>query len=138
MSYAVVAVSSLWLILCRRQADIFDDTIEMEGLQGTVHGLERWVGDWQRQHDLDLARELSDRSSKQGRRAARRSGYQNDNEERLLEGIMAWIRGWKDVEEGFRTRENERRLRREAREHQQMSVDYERPALPQLWEHRSP
>lgn len=109
----------------------------MEWLRGTVHGLERWVGDWQQQHDLDLAREFSDRSSKQGRRALRRSRGQNESDELLLEGIMAWIRGWKDVEEGFQARERERRLQREEREHLRISVDYESTALPQPWENRT-
>ena len=107
-----------------------DDTIEMEGLRGTVHGLESWVDDWQRQHYLTLAREMNDHSKR--RRTMRRPMGQSDYDERLLEGIMAWIRGWKDVEEGFRGREHERQLRREERGNLRMNVDYESLSLPQL------
>jgi hypothetical protein len=38
----------------------------------------------------------------------------------LLEGIRAWTRGWRDVEEAYRIRERERRLRMEGRQRQQL------------------
>lgn len=102
----------------------------MEGLRGTVHGFESWVDDWQRQHDLTLAREMNAQSKR--RRAKRRSTDQTDHDERLLEGIMAWIRGWKDLEEGFRGRQHERKLRREERGNLRINIDYESLTLPQL------
>lgn len=34
----------------------------------------------------------------------------------VLEGLSAWMRGWRDVEEGFQIRANARRTRREQRQ----------------------
>lgn len=48
------------------------------------------------------------------RRPADNLEYDSESEA-LFEGITAWMRGWKDIDEGFRVRERERELRREER-----------------------
>ncbi|RHZ69425.1 hypothetical protein CDV55_107959 [Aspergillus turcosus] len=100
------------------QKELWEETAELEGLQGTVNGLVGWVEAWQEQHDQVTA----SRSQKSGRRQWTRRKIEKCNEETigaLLDGIRAWTRGWRDVEEAYRIRERERRLRMEGRQRQQ-------------------
>lgn len=62
----------------------------MEGVQGTVAGLENWVRNW----DVAVQKQDGD----------------------LLDGITAWIRGWKDIQDVFCARQLQRRRRREERD----------------------
>ncbi|PKX95055.1 uncharacterized protein P174DRAFT_386263 [Aspergillus novofumigatus IBT 16806] len=99
--------------------ELWEETAEREGLQGTVNGLVGWVEAWQEQH----AQVTASRSHKTGRRQWTRRKMEKCNEETigaLLEGIRAWTRGWRDVEEAYRIRERERRLRMEGRQRQQL------------------
>ncbi|GIC87733.1 uncharacterized protein Aud_004122 [Aspergillus udagawae] len=101
------------------QKELWEETAEREGLQGTVNGLVGWVEAWQEQHDQVIA----SRSHKSGRRQWTRRRTEKCNEETvgaLLEGIRAWTRGWRDVEEAYRIRERERRLRMKGRQRQQL------------------
>ncbi|KAL1964029.1 hypothetical protein VTN77DRAFT_7575 [Rasamsonia byssochlamydoides] len=103
------------------QSDILEDSIELEGLRGTVRGLESWIGRWQRQRELSGTQSTAalPRPRKSKWRRKRQSEDTNHEEENdcdvLLEGICAWMRGWKDIEEGFRIRARRRKLRRERR-----------------------
>ncbi|CRG87767.1 hypothetical protein PISL3812_04788 [Talaromyces islandicus] len=99
------------------QSDIVEDTIELEGLRGTVRGLESWIGRWQRQRDIAT---LSSPSPSQSRSRWKRKKQHAPKEvedesdfDTLLDGISAWMRGWNDVEEGFRVRARRRKHRRE-------------------------
>lgn len=104
-----------------RQADILEDSIELEGLRGTVRGLESWIGRWERQRQLSgtqsTAAQTRQRKSKWRRkRQPEDTNHEEENDcDALLEGISAWMRGWKDIEEGFRIRARRRKLRRERR-----------------------
>lgn len=92
-----------------RTADIHQSTIERESLRGTVYGLESWVDGW---HGEDVQR----RWSKLNPRDRRMLQAELDVDcEALREGVRAWMRGWKDIDEGVRVREREREVRREAR-----------------------
>lgn len=116
------------VLMVNRKSDILEDTIELEGLRGTVRGLDSWVGRWQRQ------RESSSPSSSSKADAVRRSKGRsywrrktkpaagNEEEEEdgndfdtFLDGVLAWMRGWNDVEEGFLIRARRRKLRRDKR-----------------------
>ncbi|EED17444.1 pogo transposable element, putative [Talaromyces stipitatus ATCC 10500] len=104
-------------------SDILEDTIELEGLRGTVRGLDSWVNRWQRQREFASASP----SSKSARRPKSRSYWRrkhkssHDDEDvddgndfdTFLDGVLAWMRGWNDVEEGFLIRARRRKLRRE-------------------------
>ena len=60
------------------------------------------------------AREAQKKRWTKKRRPADNQEYDSESEA-LFEGITAWMRGWKDIEEGFQVRERERELRREER-----------------------
>lgn len=95
-----------------REIDIVEGSAEREALHGTVRGLEAWVDGWQNEPKLRTSRQ------NKARRWIRRKPeerYETDSEA-LIEGITAWMRGWKDVEEGFRVRERGRQERREERQ----------------------
>jgi hypothetical protein len=111
----------LTMLLAIRQSDIVEDTIELEGLRGTVRGLESWIGRWQRQRDITTTSSPSPSPSQSRNRWKRKKHHapqeaedENENDfDTLLDGISAWMRGWNDVEEGFRVRARRRKLRRE-------------------------
>lgn len=48
-------------------------------------------------------------------------GDENDSDA-LVDGISAWMRGWKDIEEVFRIRAQERKLRRDRKWNQQIKA----------------
>ncbi|KAK2757668.1 hypothetical protein FQN54_004637 [Arachnomyces sp. PD_36] len=103
------------------ESDIFEDTIELEGLRGTVLGLESWVNRWKRQRESDSPPRTTKPTSSRKDRKKKKKGvseavgeYENDNDA-LIDGIDAWMRGWKDAEEGSRIRARMRKQRRELR-----------------------
>ncbi|OJJ98006.1 hypothetical protein ASPACDRAFT_45306 [Aspergillus aculeatus ATCC 16872] len=114
--------------------DILEDLAEREAMQGTINGLEIWVDDWHKQHLLAVAEgpTMKHRRKNQRRwtKCAKEEQF-NDDGEALFEGITAWMRGWKDIEEGFHIRQKDRDLRRERRreqmerqrDHSQTSLD---------------
>ncbi|OGM49958.1 hypothetical protein ABOM_001293 [Aspergillus bombycis] len=94
------------------ETDIMEGSAEREALHGTVCGLEAWVNGWQNERKLGASRQ---NKAKRWMRRKPEERYESDAEA-LLEGITAWMRGWKDVEEGFRVRERDRQDRREERQ----------------------
>ncbi|KAH8701678.1 hypothetical protein BGW36DRAFT_423980 [Talaromyces proteolyticus] len=108
------------------RSDILEDTINLEGLRGTVRGLESWIGRWQRQREVSIpppSTSSTQRGSKWKRKGKQQQLNRNahdiddgddDNDfDTLLDGISAWMRGWNDVEDGFRIRARRRKIRRE-------------------------
>ncbi|GLA60019.1 hypothetical protein AtubIFM54640_011444 [Aspergillus tubingensis] len=98
--------------------DILEDTAEREAIQGTIRGLESWVDEWHKQRLLIAAKKQSAASRRNGQRRWTKCKVEEveGDGEALFEGITAWMRGWKDVEEVFRIREQNRTLRREERQ----------------------
>ncbi|KAE8144292.1 hypothetical protein BDV25DRAFT_167173 [Aspergillus avenaceus] len=96
------------------ETDMVEDSAEREALQGTVRGLESWVSGWQ--NEIDTATLKSTGHSRKGRtkRWMKRKPEERTetDAEALLDGIAAWMRGWKDVEEGFQIRGRNREMRR--------------------------
>ncbi|OJD23326.1 hypothetical protein ACJ73_05319 [Blastomyces percursus] len=123
------------------RAEKIESTIELESLKGTMRGLEGWILRWKRQlHrpdavdvDVDSGSEYTwssgYSSSPSGLGGVRGGGewdYRNqtgtledmissdgnDETDRLMDGISAWLRGWNEIEEGFkiRARLRERRV----------------------------
>lgn len=110
------------VLIINRKSDILEDTIELEGLRGTVRGLDSWVNRWQRQRESsspsksDSVRRSKSRSY--WRRKSKPAAQSEDDEDgndldTLLDGVLAWMRGWNDVEEGFLIRARRRKLRRD-------------------------
>lgn len=117
------------VLMVNRKSDILEDTIELEGLRGTVRGLDSWVGRWQRQREssspfsssskADAVRRSKGRSYWR-RKAKPAAGNEEEEEDgndfdTFLDGVLAWMRGWNDVEEGFLIRARRRKLRRDKR-----------------------
>lgn len=102
-------------LLCR-ESDIVEDSAEREALQGTVRGLEAWINGWQKEPDL-AGKAPGTLRQKQAKRWMKhqQEEHKESGTDALLEGITAWMRGWKDVEEGFRVRERDREVKREER-----------------------
>lgn len=95
-----------------------EDAIELEGAQGTIRGLQAWV-------DSLYAEQATKRQErniarwKTRRRLFNRGRVEevHDSEtDMILEGLGAWMRGWRDVEEGFQVRAQARKTRREQRQ----------------------
>ncbi|OKL61379.1 hypothetical protein UA08_03778 [Talaromyces atroroseus] len=114
------------------KSDILEDTIELEGLRGTIRGLESWVNRWQRQREITIAssnppsrrRQRGSSSSSSWRwkkkKQSTNHGHEQDVAEEeeedfdvFLDGVLAWMRGWNDVEEGFLVRARRRKMRRD-------------------------
>ncbi|KAI9372061.1 hypothetical protein BJX61DRAFT_470488 [Aspergillus egyptiacus] len=98
-----------------RKADLQEETTERDALQGTVQGLSEWIARWQPRYDSAA---LARKPARTGRSCCTRKAEQPENfdAEELFEGITAWMRGWKDLEEGFRERQSARKSRSEGRE----------------------
>lgn len=111
------SVRLIYVPYCRH-SDILENSIEREGLRGTVYGLESWVDGWQRDHELAVTQARESRKGWTKRKPALRK---EEDADALFDGITAWMRGWKDVEEGFQAREREREQRRDMR--QKLRVD---------------
>ncbi|PGG98041.1 hypothetical protein GX51_07015 [Blastomyces parvus] len=115
------------------RAEKIETTIELEGLKGTMRGLEGWIQRWKKQlHrrdpvdvDLDSGSEYTwsseyysssfglvggrgagegDHHTQTRKLEETIGGDGNDDTDRLMDGISAWLRGWNEVEEGFRIR----------------------------------
>ena len=80
--------------------------VEFEGLRGTVRGLERWFAEWQERYQ-DIASGNSSsyfqQRSSENTDATKMSALR-EGTSALVDGISAWIRGWKDVDETFTAR----------------------------------
>lgn len=98
-----------------RDADINDGSAEREALDGTVRGFESWIDGWRKQHEQAVATRSIQKSRQKKWTKRKTEDPIEGNIEALLDGISAWMRGWEDVQEGFRNREQERRSRREER-----------------------
>ena len=70
---------------------------------------------WRQQRDSNLAKLLNSSSQKKKRSKVKDAVEHPNDDDALIEGINAWMRGWRDIEEGFRIMAQERRLRREAK-----------------------
>lgn len=122
-----IAKNRKTLICSHRKSDILEDTIELEGLRGTIRGLESWVSRWQRQREDSTmaptpnpARRAKGSSWRWRRKQAATNHAGNcddkgddDDFDTFLDGVLAWMRGWNDVEEGFLIRARRRKMRRE-------------------------
>ncbi|KAJ5777744.1 hypothetical protein N7520_000990 [Penicillium odoratum] len=104
------------------RSDLVEDAVELEGIQGTVRGLQNWIqGMQEEQNKIRAIRDL--------RRKAKRGWGRKRNDEGeaegeiVLDGLNAWMRGWKDVEDGFQVRARGRRARREERQRQLLRLD---------------
>ncbi|KAJ5391295.1 hypothetical protein N7509_006785 [Penicillium cosmopolitanum] len=105
------------------QGDLVEDSIELEGIQGTVRGLQDWID--RLRETQKMSRLARDRSQQEARRrwAIRRTSLDVGTEtdaEIVLDGLTAWMRGWRDVEEGFQVRSRARQMRREKRQEQHL------------------
>jgi len=106
-------VIELEVELSELQSDMFENTIELEGLRGTVRGLENWIGRWKREREsIEMRREGRSHRKWGWKQRKDLEGYGDENDV-LIDGITAWMRGWRDVEEGFRIRAQTRNQRRE-------------------------
>ncbi|KAJ5082881.1 hypothetical protein N7532_011924 [Penicillium argentinense] len=100
------------------QGDLVEDSIELEGIQGTIRGLQDWI------YGMREAQKMPRIAKERSRlKARRRWGGRGSSEDRvetdgevMLDGLTAWMRGWKDVEEGFQMRSRARQTRREQRQ----------------------
>ena len=112
--------------MINRRSDVLEDTIELEGLRGTVRGLHSWVNRWQRLRESsalapprsDAARQPKGKSSYWKRKPKAQKEVDEHDEDgndfdTFLDGVLAWMRGWNDVEEGFLIRARRRKLRRD-------------------------
>ncbi|PGH29469.1 hypothetical protein GX50_07783 [[Emmonsia] crescens] len=119
------------------RAEKIENTIELESLKGTVRGLEGWIRRWnkKRQEEADVyvdvdseytwsseysdngRGEWGDNRNHQGRLVVEEEEEEvsdnngKDDIDTLMDGISAWLRGWSEVEEGFRIRARLRKRR---------------------------
>ncbi|KAJ5225740.1 hypothetical protein N7468_006965 [Penicillium chermesinum] len=92
------------------QSDLVDDSIELEGLQGTVRGLEDWVAGLREGQGWPVLSRPN-----VGKRYGGQVGNDGDAIA-ILDGLGAWMRGWRDVEDGHKARARARKLRRDQRQ----------------------
>ncbi|KAJ5884272.1 hypothetical protein N7504_011844 [Penicillium tannophilum] len=102
------------------RSDLVEDAVELEGIRGTVHGLQHWIeGMQEEQKRARAARDLIRQKNKRGWGGRKHHDEIGETEvEIVLDGLSAWMRGWKDVEDEFRVRARGRRTRREQRQRQ--------------------
>lgn len=104
-----------------RQSDLVEDAVDLEGIQGTVHGLHDWIDRIREEQKLvRISRTLAYQKSRRswiGRKGKEDWAVETDSE-MMLEGLSAWMRGWRDVEEGFQVRARARQTRRNQRQAQ--------------------
>jgi hypothetical protein len=110
-------------ILSLRQSDLVEDSIELEGIQGTVRGLQDWID--RLRETQKMSRITRDQTRQEARRRWAIRGIRQDvgtetDGEVVLDGLTAWMRGWRDVEEGFQVRSQARQMRREKRQEQHL------------------
>ncbi|KAJ5679725.1 hypothetical protein N7462_007969 [Penicillium macrosclerotiorum] len=102
------------------QADLVEDAVELEGIQGTVHGLHDWIDNVCKNQKINqISRHTTRQTSRRRWRREEEHETSADTDwELMLEGLSAWMRGWRDVEEGFQVRARARKTRRERRQEQ--------------------
>ncbi|KAL4944840.1 hypothetical protein BDV06DRAFT_69025 [Aspergillus oleicola] len=88
------------------RADVQEEMAEREALQGTVHGLKAWVDGWPKE-----PQQTRSGGGWWSKKKVEKLG--KFDAEALFDGMAAWMRGWSDVEEEFRYRDEARRRRRE-------------------------
>ncbi|KAF3389408.1 hypothetical protein F1880_004376 [Penicillium rolfsii] len=103
------------------QSDLVEDAVELEGIRGTIHGLHDWIDQIREEQKLVRAtRTLAYQKSQRSwiiRKGKQDRAVETDSE-MMLEGLSAWMRGWRDVEEGFQVRAQARQARRDQRQAQ--------------------
>ncbi|KAJ5934960.1 hypothetical protein N7466_004507 [Penicillium verhagenii] len=106
------------------RSDLVEDAIELEVIQGTIHGLQHWIeGMQEEQQKTRASRDLVRRKSKRGWGGRKHIDEMGETEgEIVLDGLSAWMRGWRDVEDGFQVRARGRRTRREQRQRQLLNT----------------
>ncbi|KAJ6126710.1 hypothetical protein N7523_002322 [Penicillium sp. IBT 18751x] len=115
-------VAELELEVVELKSDLVEDAVELEGIQGTILGLQTWIDSLQtEQVMLRRQRYLAQHKARRKRWAnGQKIGDYDDlgadtKVDDILEGLDAWMRGLRDVEEGFRSRARARHKRRERR-----------------------
>lgn len=108
--------------------------MELEGVQGTIRGLQAWVNNLY----VEKAAKRQERSIAQERaqrrlfsRGSRVEEGDDSEADMVLEGLGAWMRGWRDVEEGFQIRAQARKMRREQRQASIVREEISSKGLPQ-------
>ncbi|EGD93476.1 hypothetical protein TESG_01020 [Trichophyton tonsurans CBS 112818] len=90
------------------QEEVFNTTIELECMRGTVSGLDSWLSNWKSQNDSDSHLDPVLKRPAKPRGKSSKSFEQLDKlqEQRdgLIDGLSAWMRGWNDATDGFRAR----------------------------------
>ncbi|KAJ5949434.1 hypothetical protein N7454_001018 [Penicillium verhagenii] len=106
------------------RSDLVEDAVELEVIQGTIHGLQHWIEGMQEEQQKNRAsRDLVRRKSKRGWGGRKHIDEIGETEgEIVLDGLSAWMRGWRDVEDGFQVRARGRRTRREQRQRQLLNT----------------
>ncbi|OOQ90940.1 hypothetical protein PEBR_01868 [Penicillium brasilianum] len=101
------------------QSDLLEDAVDLEGIQGTIQGLHDWINRIREEQKLvRISRTLAYQKSRRswiGRKGKEDWSVETDGE-MMLEGLSAWMRGWRDVEEGFQVRARARQMRRDRRQ----------------------
>ncbi|KAJ5259565.1 hypothetical protein N7478_012546 [Penicillium angulare] len=113
------------------RGDLVEDAVELEGIQGTIQGLQNWIEgitimmrdsqkEKERNHHLVQVRSKRTRwgrtpEARNDRDLNEISGDRDHDGEIVLEGLSAWMRGWRDVEDGFQARAQGRKMKREQR-----------------------
>ncbi len=96
-----------------RQSEMLENTIELESLRGTVRGLENWIGSWKRERELFEKQRENQSHRRWGQKQRKVLQGDGADKDAFIDGVSAWMRGWRDVEEGFRIRAQMRNQRRE-------------------------
>ncbi|KAL4955658.1 hypothetical protein BDW69DRAFT_111732 [Aspergillus filifer] len=102
------------------RADVQEEMAEREALQGTVHGLRTWVDAWPKEPQQTRTGGWWSK-----KKVVKPSQFDADA---LFDGMAAWMRGWSDVEEEFRNRDEARRRRRENHKNKRQDRDCLVPA----------
>lgn len=104
-----------------RQSDLVEDAVDLECIQGTIHGLHDWIDRVrEEQKSTRISRHPAYPKSRRPwiSRKAKEDCDVGMDSEMMLEGLSAWMRGWRDVEEGFQVRARARQTRRDRRQEQ--------------------
>lgn len=88
--------------------EVFNATIELECMRGTVSGLDSWLSNWKSQNDSDShpGPVLKRPAKPRGKSSKYFEQLDKLQEQRdgLIDGLGAWMRGWNDATDGFRAR----------------------------------
>ncbi|PGH26636.1 hypothetical protein AJ80_01765 [Polytolypa hystricis UAMH7299] len=97
------------------QGDLLEHEVEVEGLRGMVGALENWLAGWKEQRASQKSGRGSSSKKPQRKKSKAVDAREEDDNDLLIEGINAWMRGWKDAEDAFRIRSRMRAERRKRR-----------------------